>query len=141
MLKRNPVERLKREKSPLSMLGELPALIATGYADIEEEDLVRLKWWGAYHDKPKVGTFMLRIKLPAGRITPGQLRTIGELSNEHGRGAGELTTRQTIQLHYLALGSLPTVLRSAARRRPDDGRRLRRRGAQPDRLPGRRPGP
>ena len=109
VLKRNPVERLKREKSPLAMLGELPALIATGYADIEEEDLVRLKWWGAYHDKPKVGTFMLRIKLPAGRITPEQLRTIGELSNDHGRGAGELTTRQTIQLHYLELGSLPIV--------------------------------
>ena len=55
VLKRNPVERMKREKSPLSMMGELPALIATGYADIEEEDLVRLKWWGLYHDKPKIG--------------------------------------------------------------------------------------
>ena len=107
VLKRNPVERMKREKSPLSMMGELPALIATGYADIEEEDLVRLKWWGLYHDKPKIGTFMLRIKLPAGRITPEQLRAIGELSNEHGRGAGELTTRQTIQLHYLELALPP----------------------------------
>src|SRR6478752_10543621 len=109
VLKRNPVERMKREKSPLSMMGELPALIATGYADIEEEDLVRLKWWGLYHDKPKIGTFMLRIKLPAGRVTPEQLRAVGELSNEHGRGAGELTTRQTIQLHYLELASLPEV--------------------------------
>jgi ferredoxin-nitrite reductase len=52
---------------------------------------------------------MLRIKLPAGRVTPDQLRTIGELSNGHGRNAGELTTRQTIQLHYLELGSLPAV--------------------------------
>ncbi len=109
VLKRNPVERLKREKSPLAMMGELPALIATGYADIAEEDLVRLKWWGLYHDKPKIGTFMLRIKLPAGRMTPEQLRVVGELSNEHGRGAGELTTRQTIQLHYLELRSLPDV--------------------------------
>ena len=80
VLKRNPVERLKREKSPLGMLDELPALIATGYADVAEEDLVRLKWWGVYHDKPKVGTFMLRIKLPAGRVTPEQLRAVGELS-------------------------------------------------------------
>ena len=56
------------------MLDELPALIATGYADIAEEDIVRLKWWGLYHDKPKVGKFMLRMKLPAGRITPEQLR-------------------------------------------------------------------
>jgi sulfite reductase beta subunit-like hemoprotein len=109
VLKRNSVERLKREKSPLGMLDELPALIAAGYADIPEEDIVRLKWWGLYHDKPKVGTFMLRIKLPAGRATPEQLRTIGELSVEHGRGEAELTTRQNVQLHYLELASLPAV--------------------------------
>src|SRR6185436_3279690 len=88
--KRNPVERIKRDKSPLGILDELPALIAAGYARVDEEDLVRLKWWGLYHDKPKVGTFMLRIKLPAGRVTPEQLRAVGELSNEHGRSAGEL---------------------------------------------------
>ena len=109
VLKRNSVERLKREKSPLGILGELPALIGAGYAAIPEEDIVRLKWWGLYHDKPKVGTFMLRIKLPAGRATPAQLRTIGELSNRYGKGAGELSTRQTIQLHYLELASLPAV--------------------------------
>ncbi len=109
VLKRNSVERLKREKSPLGMLGELPTLIATGYADIPEEDIVRLKWWGLYHDKPKIGTFMLRIKLPAGRTTPAQLRALGELSNIHGRGEGELSTRQTVQLHYLTLASLPDV--------------------------------
>jgi sulfite reductase (ferredoxin) len=109
VLKRNPVERLKREKSPLGMLDELPALIATGYEDVAEEDLVRLKWWGLYHDKPKIGTFMLRIKLPAGRTTPEQLRTIGELSKRFGRGEAELSTRQNVQLHFLELSSLPTV--------------------------------
>ena len=109
VLKRNSVERLKLEKAPLGIIDELPHLIATGYADIPEEDIVRLKWWGLYHDKPKVGTFMLRIKLPAGRVVPEQLRAIGELSNEYGRGEGELSTRQTIQLHYLQLASLPKV--------------------------------
>ena len=109
VLKRNSMERLKLEKPPLGIIGELPHLIATGYTDIPEEDIVRLKWWGLYHDKPKIGTFMLRIKLPAGRVTPAQLRAIGELSNEHGRGEGELSTRQTIQLHYLDLPSLPHV--------------------------------
>jgi ferredoxin-nitrite reductase len=111
VLKRNSVERIKREKDPLGMLGELPALIAAGYEQVPEEDLVRLKWWGLYHDKPKIGTFMLRIKLPAGRVTPAQLETIGELSLRHGKGSGELSTRQTIQLHYLELASLPDVFR------------------------------
>jgi sulfite reductase beta subunit-like hemoprotein len=109
VLKRNSVERMKREKSPLGMLDELPALIAAGYEQVDEEDLVRLKWWGLYHDKPKIGTFMLRIKIPGGVTPPEQLRAIGEISNVHGRGEGELTTRQNVQLHFLELASMPDV--------------------------------
>jgi sulfite reductase beta subunit-like hemoprotein len=107
--KRNPVERIKRDKSPLGILDELPALIAAGYERMPEEDMVRLKWWGLYHDKPKVGTFMLRIKLAGGRASPAGLRAIGEISNTYGRGEGELSTRQNVQLHYLELGALPAV--------------------------------
>jgi sulfite reductase beta subunit-like hemoprotein len=109
VLKRNPVERLKQEKSPLGILAELPALIAAGYESVPEEDLVRLKWWGLYHDKPKVGTFMLRIKLPGGRLAPAQLRAIGALSSRYGRGEGELSTRQNVQLHWIELAALPQV--------------------------------
>ena len=109
VLKRNSVERLKREKSPLGMLDELPALIAAGYEQVDEEDIVRLKWWGLYHDKPKIGTFMLRVKIPGGITSPAQLRAIGEISNRHGRGEGELSTRQNVQLHFIELGALPAV--------------------------------
>ncbi|MFZ1880313.1 MAG: hypothetical protein WAU41_09110, partial [Gaiellaceae bacterium] len=109
VLKRNSVERLKREKSPLGMLDELPALIAAGYEQVDEEDIVRLKWWGLYHDKPKIGTFMLRVKVPAGQLSAAELRTIGEVSNLYGKGDGELSTRQNIQLHYLELGKLPDI--------------------------------
>src|SRR5690242_15900298 len=107
--KRNPVERIKRDKSPLGILDELPGLIAAGYEQMPEEDMVRLKWWGLYHDKPKIGTFMLRVKLAGGIVTPPQLRAIGEISNRFGRGEAELSTRQNVQLHYLELGALPDV--------------------------------
>src|SRR5437763_14160749 len=109
VLKRNSVERMKREKSPLVMLDELPALIAAGYEQVDEEDIVRLKWWGLYHDKPKIGTFMLRVKIPGGATPPEQLRAIGEISNLHGRGEGELSTRQNVQLHVIRLDALPDV--------------------------------
>src|ERR671937_121313 len=52
---------------------------------------------------------MLRIKLAGGRVTPHGLRAIGEISNEFGRGDGELSTRQNVQLHWLELGALPEV--------------------------------
>ena len=81
---------------------------------------------------------MLRVKIPGGVVSPAQLRAIGEISNVHGRGEGELTTRQNVQLHYLALEALPGRLRPAARSRAHLGRRVRRHGAQHHRLPGRR---
>ena len=109
VLKRNPVERLKQEKDPLGIRDELPALIAAGYESVPEEDIVRLQWWGLYHDKPKIGRFMLRIKLPSGHLTPAKLRAIGEVSARYGRGDAELATRQNVQLHWLELASLPEV--------------------------------
>ncbi|HEY4349459.1 MAG TPA: hypothetical protein VGM80_17920 [Gaiellaceae bacterium] len=109
VLKRNPVERLKREKAPLGIRDELPALIAQGYESVAEEDIVRLQWWGLYHDKPKIGTFMLRVKVPAGQLSATELRAVGEVSNLYGKGVGELSTRQNVQLHYLELAKLPDV--------------------------------
>jgi sulfite reductase beta subunit-like hemoprotein len=106
---RNSVERIKRDRPPLGIRDELPALIAAGYEQMAEEDIVRLQWWGLYHDKPKIGTFMLRVKIPSGRLSPAELRAIGEVSNTYGRGDAELTTRQCIQLHWLELAALPDI--------------------------------
>jgi ferredoxin-nitrite reductase len=108
---RNSVERIKRDKPPLGIRNELPALIAAGYESMPEEDIVRLQWWGLYHDKPKIGTFMLRVKIPSGILSAAKLRAIGEVANRYGRGDAELTTRQCIQLHWLELSALPDVFK------------------------------
>ena len=109
ILKRNSIERLKREKFPLDVLDELPAMIERGYEAVPEEDLVRLQWYGLYHDKPKLGRFMMRIKVPGGVLTPAKLRTIGAVAIRYGRGYTELTTRQNVQLHDIELAALPEI--------------------------------
>ncbi len=109
VLKRNCIERLKQEKSPEEILKELPRLISCGYEEIPEEDIVRMHWWGIFHDKPKIGNFCMRIKSPGGILKPHQLRGIGELSVEFGQSYVELTTRQNVQLHWLRLPVLPKV--------------------------------
>jgi sulfite reductase beta subunit-like hemoprotein/molybdopterin converting factor small subunit len=108
--KRNSIERLKQEKFPLDIVDELPQLIAMGYEAVPEEDIVRLNWWGLTHDKPKLGTFMVRIKVSGGLIQPWQLRGVGEIAKAYGRNYGELTTRQGIQLHWARLDQLPEVI-------------------------------
>ena len=109
VLKRNSVERLKRELFPTELWGQWNRLAETSYEKLPEEDIVRLQWYGLYHDKPKIGTFMMRVKIPGGRLTPAGLRTIGEISEQFGRNEGELTTRQNIQLHYITLDRFPEV--------------------------------
>ena len=134
VLKRNPVERIKREKAPLGIRDELPALIAAGYEAVAEEDMVRLQWWGLYHDKPKIGTFMLRVKVPAGQLSPTELRVIGEVSNRYGRGDGELDPPE----HPAPLARAREAARRLRRPRGlgrHDRRRLRRHRPQHHRLP------
>lgn len=111
VLKRNYIERLKQEKNPEKVLEELPHFAACGYEEIPEEDIVRMHWWGIFHDKPKVGNFCLRIKIPGGILQPHQLRGIGELAVRWGRNYVELTTRQNVQLHWLRLAVLPGIFR------------------------------
>src|SRR3954462_11122535 len=101
VFERNSVERIKRDRPPLGIRDELPALIAAGYESMAEEDIVRLQWWGLYHGKPKIGTFMLRVKIPSGALSTAKVAPIAEVSNRHGRGDAELTPRQCIQLHWL----------------------------------------
>ncbi|HZQ09665.1 MAG TPA: nitrite/sulfite reductase [Anaerolineae bacterium] len=115
VLKRNSIERLKKEKHPLHIVQELPQLIERGYEEISEEDVVRLQWYGLYHDKPKIGYFMMRIKIANGILAPNQLRTIGKISTNYGRSYGELSTRQNIQLHWIRLEHLPAIFQTLAR--------------------------
>src|SRR5258708_1610820 len=109
VLKRNSVERLKADLFPTELWGQWDRLATTSYEKLPEEDIVRLQWFGMYHDKPKVGTFMMRVKIPSGILSAEGLRTIGEISEQYGRDQGELTTRQNIQLHYITLDRFPEI--------------------------------
>ncbi len=109
VLKRNTVERLKHELFPTELAGQWQRLADTPYEKLPEEDIVRLQWFGMYHDKPKIGTFMMRIKIPSGILSPAGLAAIGEISEQYGRDQGELTTRQNIQLHYITLDKFPEI--------------------------------
>ncbi len=65
------------------------------------------------------GVQMVRIKVPGGVLSADQLRVVGEICDRHaGRlGAPKLvhvTTRQDLQMHFVALEDTPTILRRLA---------------------------
>ena len=57
---------------------------------------------------------MIRIKLPAGTITPEQLEVMADIGTEFSRGWGHITTRQNIQFHFVQLNRIPEVMRRIA---------------------------
>jgi sulfite reductase beta subunit-like hemoprotein len=103
-------EHVKQAKDGLDVWQDIFEYAKLGFAMIPEEQFARMRWYGIYQQKPNVGHFMWRIKLPGGRVTPHQLRIIGELTNRRARGFSDITTRQDIQLHWLSIEDFPEAL-------------------------------
>jgi len=95
-----------------------------GWDAIPEEErdawFSRFKFWGVFHQRRgQESYFMLRLTNCGGVLEPGQLRAVGEVAREYATGPVEnpefgdawidLTTRQSIQLHWLKLEDIPAV--------------------------------
>ena len=57
---------------------------------------------------------MVRIKIPFGGLTSNQLRRLAELADTYATGVGHVTTRQDVQLHFVPLPQVSTVMRKLA---------------------------
>src|ERR1035441_2850553 len=68
---------------------------------------------GVYEQREN-GTYMLRVRFPAGGVTPAHLRRLGEVSAKFGNGLLHITTRQEFQIHRVPLDSIIPALRLLA---------------------------
>lgn len=69
---------------------------------------------GIYGQRQGGTNQMIRIKLPAGTITPEQFEAMADIATEFSRGWGHITTRQNIQFHFVELRRMPEVMRRIA---------------------------
>jgi len=68
---------------------------------------------GIYKQRQE-GFYMQRVKLPAGVISAGQARTVAAVSTNYGQGTIHLTTRGSMEVHWLKEGNLSQVKRNLA---------------------------
>ena len=69
--------------------------------------------YGIYGQR-QPGVQMVRVKIPFGGITANQLRRLAELVDRYATGVGHVTTRQDIQMHFVELKDVPTIMRGLA---------------------------
>jgi len=107
----NKTEEIKKAKDGLDVWPDLLRYSKTGYASIPPDDMARLRWYGIYEQQPRVGHFMMRVKIPGGDATAEQFEVLARISREFGRGIADITTRQNVQFHWLTIENIPEAIR------------------------------
>lgn len=120
VVKKSKVEAVKEGSGNLR--GTIAGDLAAGGATFEGDNALLLKFHGLYQQEDrdqrkaarasgeKVYTFMLRSKIPGGRLTPAQYLTHDDLARRYANGTVRITDRQCIQLHGLFKGDLKATL-------------------------------
>jgi sulfite reductase (NADPH) hemoprotein beta-component len=120
----SPIEKIKKESDGLrgTIAQELQNEI-TGA--ISEDDQALIKFHGMYQQDDRdrrderaekklerLYSFMIRLRLPGGFLTPEQWIATQDIAGENTTGVIKITTRQTIQLHGLVKSKIKPTIQS-----------------------------
>src|SRR6516164_7007230 len=109
-VQRSAVESIKENSRQLR--GSISAELLRETDHFSDQDKQLLKFYGSYQQEDRdarknrkkdgVGKhhmFMVRCKIPGGRLTADQYLAVDDLAGKYGNGTLRFTTRQGIQLH------------------------------------------
>jgi sulfite reductase beta subunit-like hemoprotein len=106
---------LGRARLPFAGAGEADEFVRTlerfERGEIGAEEWRQFRLLRGIYPQRQDGLQMLRIKIPQGVLTADQLRAVAAVARRHSRGFGHVTTRQNIQLHFVAPERLEAALR------------------------------
>ena len=123
----NAAERFKKDDPGLNVRERIVnRYAAAGFDSIDPTDLRgRFRWWGLYTQRRagipggKTGAledadiedayFMMRVRIPGGQLTTGQLRTLAGVAKEYGRDLADVTDRQNVQFHWIRIEDVPEI--------------------------------
>jgi sulfite reductase (ferredoxin) len=142
------VERLKHASDGLfyvhsthesrhTMRSEIDALSARQAETISEHAKEISKHFGIYKQRERNESgkkdgdfiFMVRVKIPAGELTPAQWIALDTAADRYADGSIRLTARQGVQFHFVRGHNLSALIRDINRSHGGDGYRLTTLGA------------
>ena len=107
----NKIEKIKELKNPIEAFNKLKEYAKDGYSSIPDEDKKYfLKCFGIYDRPATPERFMLKLRIPGGYLDASQAKVIGECAKDFGKDYIDFTTRQQIELRYLKIENIPTIL-------------------------------
>lgn len=88
-------------------------IAARPFEDLRTNEIGMFKWSGIYHQLQK-GFFMMRLRIPGGLVDAEQMDRIADVAAKYGQDQVCITTRMTVQFHWLRKEDLYKVLEELA---------------------------
>jgi sulfite reductase (ferredoxin) len=123
----NSNEQVKKDDDALNVRARIENVYSRrGFDSIDPTDLRgRFRWWGLYtqrapgFDGGKTGAlephelddryFMMRVRTDGALLGADHLRVLGGISTEFARDTADITDRQNLQFHWVAIEDVPTI--------------------------------
>lgn len=84
--------------------------------DIDPDRFTAIRLQQGVYGQRQQGVNMLRIKVPGGRLNAVQLEALADIAEEFSQHQiAHVTTRQSIQIHYIPLIKMPSAMRRLAK--------------------------
>ncbi len=114
-----------KARSDLLRGGILEGLSIPQTGAIDEDDTQLTKFHGIYQQDDRdlraergktrmepAYSFMARLRIPGGQVSPAQWLALHEIARERGNGTIRLTTRETVQFHGILKGNLRPAIQA-----------------------------
>ncbi|MHB8572890.1 MAG: nitrite/sulfite reductase [Candidatus Dormibacteria bacterium] len=108
----NKNERMKKDNDGLEVRDRILNIYSRrGFDSIDPADLGgRFRWMGLYTQLPEEGgRFMMRVRVPGGRLSADQVDAIAEVARRYGEDVLDVTDRQNFQFHNLRIEDVPAT--------------------------------
>jgi len=92
--------QVEKDKLEIDPDFDFREIAARPFEEITPNELAMFKWSGVYHQL-QPSFFMIRVVTPGGRMTTPQFNRAVELADRYAQGELCITTRQTLQFHWV----------------------------------------
>jgi ferredoxin-nitrite reductase len=108
-----PEEEAKAKKQALDLWDEIRRHAAEGRFP-KGTDVFLWKFHGLFYVAPAQDSFMCRLRIPGGQLTPPQMRGLADASEQFAGGYSHVTTRANLQLREIPPAATPGLLMALA---------------------------
>jgi len=113
MLAKQELTAIEKDKIEISPDFDFRELAKLDYDSIPANVMGMFKWCGVYSQLQK-GFFMIRLVTPGGLMTTKQFARAIALADQYAQGELCITTRQTLQFHWVRLADIHCILEGMA---------------------------